>query len=98
MATVINNPADRERIVESSDTGGWAVAVIVLLAVVAIGAFVWMRYGNMPAATQQTETPGSANINVTLPTTGGTDNSGSSGENSSGGTSNTPTTNTPAAQ
>ena len=89
MATIVNNPAERtERVVESSDSGGWAVAVIVLLAVVVIGAFLWMRYYSAPAATQQTQTPGSANINVTLPANTGTDNTGGTGatQNSAGGT------------
>jgi hypothetical protein len=85
MATIVNNPADRtERVVESSDNGGWAVAVIVLLAVVLIGAFVWMRYYQVPAASQS-QTPGSANVNVTLPANTGTDNTGGT-NNSSGGT------------
>ncbi len=89
MATIVNNPAERtERVVETSDNGGWAVAVIVLLAVVLIGAFVWMRYYQAPAATQQTQTPGSANINVTLPANTGTDNTGGTGStnNNTGGT------------
>ena len=85
MAIVVNNPAERtERVVETSDHGGWAVAVIVLLAVVVIGAFVWMRYYGAPAA-QQTQTPGSAQINLTLPANSGSDNSGSTG----GATTNT---------
>ncbi len=46
----------------SSDSGaGWAVAVIILLAVV-VGGFVWFRYhpASAPAA------PG-ASVNVTIP-------------------------------
>jgi hypothetical protein len=88
MATIVNNPAtERERVVDNSDNGGWAVAVIVLLAVVLIGAFVWMRYYQAPAASQSQQ-PGSANINVTLPNNG-TDNTGDT-------QSGTPSTNNPA--
>jgi hypothetical protein len=77
MATIVNTPAT-DRVVDRSDNGGWAVAVIVLLAVVVIGAFVWMRYYNAPAA-PQSNTPGSAQINLTLPSSGSSDNSGSQG-------------------
>jgi hypothetical protein len=91
MATIVNTPASErtERVVESSDTGGWAVAVIVLLAVVVIGAFVWMRYYSAPAATQQTSTPGGAQINLTLPSSGSSDNSGSTGGTGSANTNTT---------
>ncbi len=62
MATVINNPG------ESSDSSGWAVAVIILLIVIAGGAYAWFRYHRAAA-------PGDTNINVTLPT-GTQDNGG----------------------
>jgi hypothetical protein len=45
------------------DNAGWAVAIIILLAVVAVGGFLWLRYYRAPAAAPA---PG-ANINVTLP-------------------------------
>jgi hypothetical protein len=95
MATIVNNPAtERERIVDSSDNGGWAVAVIVLLAVLVVGGFLWMRYYNAPAATQNTN-PG-VNLDVTLPAN---DNSGSTGGTGSTNTNtNTGGASAPAAQ
>ena len=55
--TIINTPP------RESDSGGWAVAVIVLLAVIA-GGFIWYtRYAN-------TQTQGTTNINVSLPIPG----------------------------
>lgn len=68
MATVVNNPGavERERVV--SDSGaGWAVAVLVLLAAIAIAGYVWVQRA-VPAQTP-VENPG-ANINVTLPEAG----------------------------
>jgi hypothetical protein len=70
MATILNNPSsapatERTYIDRTDDSGGWAVAIIILLAVVAVGAFLWMRYYRAPAATSTT--PGGTNINVTLP-------------------------------
>lgn len=64
MATVINNPTPERTIIErTSDSGaGWAVAVIILLAVIVGGAYAWSRYHKAAPAT-----PGTANINVTLP-------------------------------
>jgi len=103
MATIVNTPTSErtERVVDNTDNGGWAVAVIVLLAVVVIGAFVWMRYYSAPAA-QQPSTPGTAQINLTLPSSGSTDNSGapsngSTGANSGGSTGGTGAS-APAAQ
>lgn len=96
MATIVNNPAERtERVVETSG-GGWAVAVIVLVAVIAIGAFVWMRYYSAPAA-MQTQTPGSAQINLTLPS-GGSQSGGDTSGSGSTDTSGSGSTNQPAAQ
>jgi hypothetical protein len=72
MATILNNPSnapatERTYVERSSDdSGGWAVAIIVLLAVLAIGAFMWLRYYNAPAAATP-QSNGGANINVTLP-------------------------------
>lgn len=69
MATVINTPATRE------DSGaGWAAALIIVAALIIIGLFVWPGFvrQSAPAA------PG-ANINVTLPTTGGGDTGGAGG-------------------
>ncbi len=66
MVTVVNNPGG-ERVVEKSDSSGWAVAVIILIALVAVGAFFAWRYYRAPAA----PAPSGANINVTIPTGGG---------------------------
>ncbi len=88
MATILNNPGSTERVVERSSDGGWAVAVIILLAVLVVGGFVWMRYGAPAAVPTDTNTPGSANINVTLPA-GGNDNNNTGGS----GEANTPTPN-----
>lgn len=62
--TIVNTPGPQE-----SGTAGWAVAVVILLAVV-VGGFVWYRYYR-PAAPASTDT---TNINVTIPapSTGGT--------------------------
>ncbi|MES2953486.1 MAG: hypothetical protein V4674_02910 [Patescibacteria group bacterium] len=57
--TIINTPPQTPR---EDATGGWAVAVIVLLGVV--GGFIWYTYYRTPAK------PGTTNINVTLPTGG----------------------------
>lgn len=65
MATIVNNPGP-ERVVEvdrtGDSTGGWAVAVVILIAVI-VGIFAWVHYH---PATAPTSTGGS-NINVTLP-------------------------------
>lgn len=69
MTTVVNNPGGgtTERVVESSSGAGWAVAVIILLAIVAIGGFVWVRYYGVPGAAAPATNSGGTNINVTLP-------------------------------
>lgn len=91
MATVINNPAERsERYIETNSSAGWAIAVIVLLAVIAIGAYVWTH---RTAPAQQT-TP---DINLTVPVpVSGTQTQ--TGPQNSGGASNGPSNmpNTPA--
>jgi hypothetical protein len=88
MATIINNDRDAsvERVRDTtSDSGGWAVAVIVLIVLLAAGAYAWTRYHR--AAPANTGTPGSANINVTLPSSGTSGSgSGSTGGGTSGGT------------
>lgn len=78
MATVINTPVARET--SDSAAAGWAVAVIVLIAAGLIALFVWpgyVRQSTVPAPAAP-----AANINVTLPTTGG--DSGASGSSGSG--------------
>jgi hypothetical protein len=95
MATIVNNPgaapstSDRTYIERTSDDGaGWAVAIIVLLAVLAVGAFLWVRYNRAPAAA--TPAPG-ANINVTLPTSNGGDTTGGTDAGTGGTQTQTPT-------
>lgn len=60
MSTIINTPPAAE----STDSGaGWAVAVIVLLAVIAVGLYAWVHYRGAPAAggtTIQLSVPSSA--------------------------------------
>lgn len=61
MTTVINTPGNNT---DNGDGGaGWAVAVIILLAVIGIGAyFLFYNRGAAPA------TNGAIDVNVTLPT------------------------------
>ncbi|MEK7099638.1 MAG: hypothetical protein AAB883_00665 [Patescibacteria group bacterium] len=56
MATIVNNPG-------ATDNGaaGWAVAVVILIAVVLGGLFVWPGY--MKSAQES----GGTNVNVTVP-------------------------------
>ncbi|MEK7068703.1 MAG: hypothetical protein AAB964_02720 [Patescibacteria group bacterium] len=59
MATVINNPGTTST---EDSSAGWAVALVVLAAVIIAGLFVW------PGFVRQSAAPaGGANINVTLP-------------------------------
>ncbi|HUD02443.1 MAG TPA: hypothetical protein VMR46_00265 [Candidatus Paceibacterota bacterium] len=70
MATIINNPPSETTIAPDSSSG-WAVAVIILLVVIAVGAFAWIRYhraGVTPAP--------STTVQVNLPSVGS--NSGTS--------------------
>lgn len=62
-----------ERVVaveRSSDSSGWAIAVIVLVIVIA-GLFWWMhsrQAAPIPAAPEQPAQGGAASVNVTIPT------------------------------
>jgi hypothetical protein len=77
MATIVNNPGGPgEHVVEKSDSSGWAVAVIILIAVLVVGGLVWLNYYGAPAGvpTEQgnqqqgsNDPGGNANINLTLP-------------------------------
>ena len=58
--TTINNSNPQPVLVESSDSSGWVVSVILLLAIIGGGAFAWMRYHR--GGVQQGPT-----INVTIP-------------------------------
>jgi hypothetical protein len=62
MATVINNPGGPDRVLERDSGAGWAVAAILIVAVIAGGAYLLMRYGNGAGADADT------NIDVTVPT------------------------------
>jgi hypothetical protein len=72
MATIIDtdNPTtNRSVLVDSSDSSaGWAVAVLILVALIVAGAFWYMRAYRAPAAANN---PGST-IQVNLPTSGTT--------------------------
>lgn len=57
MTTVINTPATAD---SGASGAGWAVAVIILLAIIGIGAYFWIYYRGAPST--------GTNINVTLPT------------------------------
>ena len=80
MATIVNDPGssptiERTVIDRTGDSGaGWAVAMIVLIAVIAVGSFIWLRYYNQAPAAPPAN--GGAEINVTLPDTTGGINTG----------------------
>jgi hypothetical protein len=61
MTTIVNNPGP-ERVVETDGSSGWAVSVIILLAVIAIGGYYWVNHRAATPAASGT------NINVTIPT------------------------------
>ena len=61
MTTVINTPGNNTD--NGDNSAGWAVAVIILIAVIGIGAYLWMHYSTTP------DTNGTTNINVTVPAT-----------------------------
>lgn len=89
MATIVNNqPPERVVSVDRDDSGGWAVAVVILVIVVAIGGFLWYR-SHRGAYTAPAQS-GSANINVTLPS-GNTGGSGGTGSGGTGGGAPNPT-------
>lgn len=68
MPTIINNPQPNERTVVESDSGGWFVAVIVLILVIAAGLYFWFSYNRAPA---QPANPSNSTINVTVPVPSG---------------------------
>lgn len=89
---VINNPSPTsERVIErESGTGAaWAVAVIVLLVLVAVGGFLWFRTYGAPVAAPA-DTNGGANINVTLPEVGGDSGGGEAAPGAGGGAAPAP--------
>ncbi len=74
MAQIINNSRPNDPVVVDNG-GGWAVAVIVLLIVLAIGAYALIRHYR-PAATGGSNP--STNINVSVPNPVGGASGGSS--------------------
>ncbi len=70
MTTIINGEpvVERRTTIErtSDSSSGWAVAVVILIAVIVVGGILWMRSHKAVPAT----TTGGANINVTIPTGG----------------------------
>ncbi len=70
MATIIDTDTpstNRAVLVDSSDnSAGWAVAVLILVAVIVAGAFWYMRYYRAPAAANNT----GSTIQVNLPSSG----------------------------
>jgi hypothetical protein len=79
MATIINNPAERE--VESTGTGVviGILAVILLAVLFLLFGLPYLRNGGSPATTGGTS--GSANLNVDLPGSGSV-TGGASGQSS----------------
>ncbi len=61
MVTVVNNPGPGGT---NEGSGGWAVAVIVLIAAIVLGAVAWAYFGRGGAPADKN--PG-VNIDVTLP-------------------------------
>jgi len=69
---------ERNTRADTDSSGGWAVAVVVLIAVVVLGGlFLYYHRGAGPAL-PNTGAPSGTNVNVTLP--------GGSGGGASGGT------------
>jgi amino acid transporter len=87
MATIINEPrpADQRTFVES-DSSGWVVATIILVALIGAAVYIFMHYRRVTTVTP-TPTPG-ATINLTLPDngTGGNNGTGGSQQNSGANT------------
>jgi hypothetical protein len=61
MTTVINTPATTDG---EGGGAGWAVAIIILLAVIGAGAYLWINYRQAAAPAAP---PSGVDINVTLP-------------------------------
>jgi hypothetical protein len=61
--TIVNSPA---RTPADSGSAGWAVAVIILIAVIAAG-YIWFRYYGTGQAAQQQPAPASNTTNIIVP-------------------------------
>ena len=76
MATIIENEPVRERVVRverpTTDSSGWAIAVIILIIVIVGGIWAYAHYHRAAAPAAS----GGTNINVTVPSTTGSDTSG----------------------
>ena len=79
--TIINTPGST-RTSDDASAAGWVVAIIVILAIL-FGGFFLLRRGVAPAGVPNTGA--GANINVTLPTGGGS-TGGTTGGGTGGGT------------
>lgn len=79
MATVINNPGNRD---DGDGGAGWTVAVIILIVVIGVGVYLWMQNQGantaQPADTSQPQSTGDNTINVILPGTNATSSATSS--------------------
>lgn len=88
MATIVNNPGSggTDRVVSTDSGAGWAVAVIILLAVILIGGYFWMSRAPARAPAEN----GAANINVNVPVPGTSgDTGGGAGGGAQGGAGGT---------
>ena len=90
MADTLNREIDRDRTertyVERGDdsSAGWAVAVIVLIAVIAVGIFFWMRARSLVSTPAAPNTGTSINVTVPTPSTNGSSNNPAGGSGSTG--------------
>ena len=62
MTTIINTPPNKTETVSTDNGAGWFAAVIILLAVIGFGAYIWFYFDRTPS-----EPTSTTNINVTLP-------------------------------
>ncbi len=73
MATVIDNLSESrhyvepERIIETDEGSGWAVAAIVLVALLAVGAYWWIQTQAAAISPSAPAPTTGSTINVTVP-------------------------------
>jgi hypothetical protein len=89
MATIVNNPTPSDR-TAYTDSGGWAIAIIILLLVIAAGAYLLTHLSAPASVSPNSVTPGSATVpsnttvnNEVLPGTDSNSNSGGAAASSS---------------